>query len=151
MKNLNKYSANQKPTISTASLPDIIFILLFFFMVVTVMRNSELMLKIELPKATQLDKLHKKSLINHIYIGKPRDGRYGEKERVQINDAFVDIDQLGEAILQCENGVPEYLIPKVINSLKVDKNTKMGVVTDVKIELRKVDRLKVNYAALQSE
>ena len=148
MKTLKKYSANERPEISTASLPDIIFILLFFFMVVTVLRNSEDLLKIRLPSATELTKLKKQSLINHIYIGKPKDKRHGEVPKIQINDAFVAVEDIEEAILHCESTAPEHLKSKIINSLKVDEGAHMGIVTDVKLELRKANKLKVNYAAI---
>ncbi len=151
MKTLKKHSTNERPVINTASLPDIIFILLFFFMVVMVMRNSELLLEVQLPKATELDKLQKKSLINHIYIGKPKDRRFGDVPKIQINDAFVSVDEIGDAALHFSNGVPEYLKPKVIHSLKVDEDAHMGIVTDVKLELRKANQLKVNYAVNEKE
>ena len=71
MSKFRKKGGKSTPAISTASLPDIIFMLLFFFMVVTVMRESELKVQVQVPQATELTKLEQKSLVNYIYIGKP--------------------------------------------------------------------------------
>ena len=136
------------PAISTASLPDIIFMLLFFFMVVTVLREHRLMIKVTVPEASEIEKLKHRSLINHIYIGKPIDDRHGTASVVQINDAFVPLDQLQHALKVLENGVPEYQRGLMTNSLKVDREVNMGIVSDVKIEMRKARQLKVNYAAI---
>ena len=57
------------PPISTASLPDVIFMILFFFMVSTTMRDQELLVRYKLPEATEVQKLEKKSLVSFIHIG----------------------------------------------------------------------------------
>ena len=81
------------PPLNTSSLPDLIFTLLFFFMITTSMREMPLMVDIDPPTATELTKLEKKSLITYLYIGKPT-GYYaqklGDENRIQLNDKFID-------------------------------------------------------------
>lgn len=134
------------PPISTASLPDIIFMLLFFFMVTTTMREATLLVRIKAPDATEVQKLEKKSLVSFIYIGPPLKKVYGTESRIQLNDQFADLKDIQEFI-QLERDARDEADRKLLTtSLKVDKETKMGVVTDVKQELRKVGAFKINYS-----
>ena len=97
MSKFQKKRGKSSPAISTASLPDIIFMLLFFFMVVTVLRDSELKLAVNTPYATELTKLEKKSLVNYMYIGKPIvkfQATYGTKPRLQLGDKFAEFDEI---------------------------------------------------------
>ena len=136
-----------KPAISTASLPDIIFMLLFFFMVTTVLRKQEL-LKIVLPSATELTTLEHRSLVNHIYVGKARNPTFGTAPKIQINDAFVRVKDLEPAMQRVVATKDEKLHPLLTTSLKVDQHVKMGIINDVKKELRKARLLKLSYAAV---
>ena len=137
----------ETPGISTASLPDIIFILLFFFMVATVMREREVKVQVIVPDGTEIVKLRKKSLISHIYIGKPTDVALGDASRIQLNDVIGNHKKVGEFVEIERKKLPEVDRKKIIVSLKVDTETKMGIVFDVKQELRKANALKINYAA----
>jgi len=97
MSKFAKKRGKSLPAISTASLPDIVFMLLFFFMVVTKLRDSELKLKISTPFATELTKLEEKSLVNYIYIGRPIEryqAVYGTKPRMQLGDKFAEINEI---------------------------------------------------------
>ena len=135
------------PAISTASLPDIVFMLLFFFMVATVMRENSLKIKNALPVANQVEKLDKKNPVSYIYMGKPSDGfeKYGTESRIQLNDQFADLSEVGAFIGAERAALREELIPFLTVALKVDKDANMGIVGDVKQELRKVNALKINY------
>lgn len=150
MAKIRKEKGKKSPGISTASLPDIIFILLFFFMVVTVMREMEIKVKNQLPQATELTKLQRKSLVSYIYIGEPK-GKYAEElgtaPRIQLNDAFAKPDQVPNFVENERAEVPEKLISAMTFALRVDVDTKMGIVSDVKLKLRKSDALKINYSA----
>lgn len=147
MSKFNKGKKKASPAISTASLPDIVFMLLFFFMVTTVMREVDLKVKINPPEATEISKLENKSLVNYIYIGEPSEAqKYGTEPRIQLNDQFATKEDVAPYIEQKRSEVNEALIPKLTTSLKVDKDAKMGIVTDVKQELRKVQALKINYS-----
>lgn len=134
------------PAISTASLPDIIFMLLFFFMVTTVMREVELKISVKTPEATEIKKLEKKSLVSYIYVGKPKNKSLGDEPRIQLNDQLARLNDIANYIIAEREARNEAEVPFLTTSLKVDKETKMGIVTDLKLELRKVNALKINYS-----
>lgn len=138
------------PAISTASLPDIVFMLLFFFMVVTKLRDSELKVQISTPFATELTKLEEKSLVNYIYIGRPvqrYQAIYGTKPRMQLGDKFAEIGEIPLFLERFKVKVPELQRNKITSSLRIDGEVTMGIVQDVKTQLRKSNQLKVNYSA----
>jgi biopolymer transport protein ExbD len=140
----------ESPAISTASLPDIIFMLLFFFMVVTVMRDSERKVDVTTPNASELTKLEKKSLVNYIYIGRPVEkfqAIAGTKPRIQLGDKFADIKDIPLFLEKHRVKVPESQRGLIKTSLRIDKDVTMGIVTDVKTSLRKAGQLAVNYSA----
>ena len=150
MSKFRKKRGKSTPAISTASLPDIIFILLFFFMVVTVMKDAELKVKVVVPEATELTKLEKKSLVSYFYIGEPKtpyDKELGSTPRLQLNDQFAKISDIPLFLEQQITQVAEVDRPLMFASLRGDKNITMGIVQDVKTELRKNGQLKVNYSA----
>jgi biopolymer transport protein ExbD len=135
------------PAVSTSSLPDIVFMLLFFFMVSTVMREVDLKVQISVPNASEIIKLENKSLVNYVYIGKPVETeKYGTEDRIQLNDAFATAKDIPAYIEMKRGEVDEVLIPLLTTSFKVDVEAKMGLVTDVKQELRKVNALKISYS-----
>ena len=149
MSKFKKDNSKDTPGISTASLPDIVFMLLFFFMVTTVMRETTIMVQQSLPQATEIQKLEKKSLVSYIYIGSPVErmqATYGTKARIQLNDAFATVDDIPQYITSERAARDEKEVPFMTTSIKADQNTKMGVVTDVKQELRKANALKINYS-----
>ena len=140
------------PAISTASLPDIVFMLLFFFMVTTVMKQDDLKIDVTLPQATELKKLEKKSLVSYVYIGAPKkkfQKLWGTEPRIQLNDVFSKVEDIQDFITSEREAKDEAEIPFMFTSLKVDEETKMGVVSDVKQELRKAQALKINYSSRQ--
>lgn len=146
MAKFTKKANKGTPGISTASLPDIIFMLLFFFMVVTVMRQTDLKVKINKPDATETEKLENKSLVDYINIGPPSDKRYGTEPRIQLDDAFATPDDIGIWVKKNREKRRESERPLITTSLKVDRDTKMGIVTDVKLKLRDANALKLNYS-----
>ncbi len=137
--------------ISTASLPDIVFMLLFFFMVATVLRTEEEMVRVIRPEASEIYKIEKKHLIRYINIGPPQDKRYGTEPVIQLNDQFADVAQIRDWVENERLTLAEAEQTKMWVSMKVDQDTKMGVVTDVKQELRKASALKVLYSANSRE
>jgi biopolymer transport protein ExbD len=148
MGRINK-KKKETPEISTASLPDIIFILLFFFMVTTVMRKSDLMLKSNTPQATELTKIKFKQATAYIFIGAPKpehEAVLGNKPRIQLDDAIRPKESVQKFIKEKYALVPTALKGQFIVSLRVDKDATMGIVSDVKQELRKADALKINYS-----
>jgi len=150
MAKFERKGKGKKPGISTASLPDIIFMLLFFFMVTTVMREIEYKIQLVTPEATEVKKLEKKSLVSYIYVGKPKpqyQGLFGTEPRIQLNDAFARVSDIQNYIIAEREARNEAEVPLLTTSLKVDKETKMGIVTDIKLELRKINALKINYSS----
>ncbi len=142
------------PEVSTASLPDIVFMLLFFFMVSTVMRETTLKIDQHLPGATEVQKLERKSLVSFINIGKPKSSFqsiYGTEPRIQLNDAFAKVTDIRDYITAEREKMDEKERPLMTVSLKVDDKTKMGIVVDVKQELRKASALKINYSTRKVE
>jgi len=124
--------------------------LLFFFMVVTVLRDAELKVKVVTPFATELTKLEEKSLVNYVYIGRPMpkyQDVYGTKPRMQLGDKFATVAEIPLFLEKHKVKVPEAKRPKITSSLRVDGEVTMGIVQDVKTELRKAGQLKVNYSA----
>ncbi|HKK39833.1 MAG TPA: biopolymer transporter ExbD [Cryomorphaceae bacterium] len=134
------------PAVSTASLPDIIFMLLFFFMVVTVMRQDDPKVKISKPNATETEKLEKKSLVDYINVGPPIDDRYGTEPKIQLDDSFAEVEDIPFWIKENRERRDEVERPLITTSLKVDRDVQMGIVTDIKQELRESQALKINYS-----
>jgi len=148
MAKFTKKMGGDLPAVNTASLPDIVFMLLFFFMVATVMRQNTLMIQNKLPFADQVEKLDKKDLVMYIYAGKPSpryQQKYGTEARIQLNDKFAEVSDVQQFIYAEREGKREELIPYLTTALKVDVETNMGLVSDIKQELRKAEALKINY------
>lgn len=142
------------PKINTSSLPDIIFILLFFFMVATVLREVSLKVQNQLPQATEIEKIDDKSLVKYIYIGPPQplyQKQYGTDDRIQLNDAIANLGEIGLFISSERADLRPDKRSYMKISLKVDQSSKLGIVTDVKQELRKADALLINYASLRRD
>ncbi|MGM0612839.1 MAG: ExbD/TolR family protein [Bacteroidota bacterium] len=148
MARFKKKKEEGSQTINTASLPDIIFMLLFFFMVSTTMRETQLLVQITQPKATEIQKLEKKELVSYIYIGPPPKGRQamlGTEPRIQLNDSYAETAEVQQFIAREREAMSEGERKLMTTSLKVDQDTKMGIVSDVKQELRQANALKINY------
>lgn len=142
------------PAVSTASLPDIVFMLLFFFMTVTTMKDSSLLVENILPNASEIKKLEKKDRVIYIYVGKPTQEYqkvFGTEPKIQLNDKFASVDEVGSFILAERAKKPQELQNVLTTALKVDKNANMGLITDIKQELRKVNALKVNYTTYEGD
>lgn len=145
-----KKSSNTQSDIPTAALPDIIFMLLFFFMVTTVMRETDIMVKQQLPKATQLTKIERKSLVSYIYIGEPKNtSLYGDEPKIQTNDVFVDPSEIVQFVSQEKDKLSEVERDQITMSMKVDVDVKMGIVSDVQQELREANARKVLYSSIR--
>ena len=140
------------PGLNTSSMSDIIFMFLFFFMVISTMRESNIFVKVILPQGTEIQKLEKKSLNSNIYIGSPiNEKKFGSAPRIQLNDQFAEVKDI-KAFIESERAArDEFDIPLLTTTIKCDKNVKMGDVTDIKEELRKVGALKIIYAATRRE
>ncbi len=142
-----KKKSESSQDIPTAALPDIIFMLLFFFMVTTVLRETEIKVEQKIPRAEQLVKLEKKKLVTYLYIGKPKDSSLGDEPLIQANDAFIGIDGIVQWVNQEKDKLSEVERDQITVSMKVDQETKMGIIVDVQTELREANARKIMYAA----
>ncbi len=147
---IKKKGNKNTPKISSGSLPDIIFMILFFFMVSTTMRDQELLVKTKLPTATEVQKLEKKSLVSYIHVGPPSiamQAKFGTAPRIQLNDSYRTTRDILDYIAAERDNLNEADRAQLTVCLKTDENTKMGIVSDIKQELRRANALKVSYAA----
>jgi biopolymer transport protein ExbD len=154
MSKFNKKKDAGLPAVNTASLPDIVFMLLFFFMTVTVMKDSTLKVENVLPNASEIKKLEKKDRVIYIYVGKPTreyEKTFGTESKIQLNDKFASASEVGDYILMERAKKPQELQNVLTTALKVDKEANMGIISDIKQELRKVNALKVNYTTYEGD
>ena len=143
--------SNTSQDIPTAALPDIIFMLLFFFMVTTVLRETDILVKQQLPRAVQLTKLERKSLVSYIYFGEPKQTNlYGKEPKIQVNDVFVEVSDIVLFVNQEKDKLNEAERDQITMSMKVDVDSKMGIVSDVQQELREANARKVLYSSIKS-
>ncbi len=136
--------------ISTASLPDIVFMLLFFFMISVSFRQTERVVMVKVPEATEIAKLERKDLASYINIGTPLQAfqaQYGTEARIQLNDSFSTVEDIRDFVAAARESMSEAERPFMTVTLKVDESVRMGIVTDVKQELRRCSALKVMYSA----
>ncbi|MEM9855903.1 MAG: biopolymer transporter ExbD [Bacteroidota bacterium] len=145
-----KKKANTKQDIPTSALPDIIFMLLFFFMVTTVLREVTINVKQRIPDATQLRKLQRKSLVSYLYIGEPKKtDQWGSEPRVQANDVFIEPSDVILWVTTEKDKLNEVERDQITIAMKVDREAKRGLVADVELELRKANARKLLYTTLQ--
>lgn len=129
-----KKRASTKQEIPTSSMPDIVFMLLLFFMVSTTLREVDVLVQFKLPEAKAIEKIENKRLISYIWVGNDM--------RIQLNDNIVRLEEIKPIMYKKRTE-----LPNVIVSLRVDKNSDMGIVTDIQQELRKADCRRINYSA----
>ena len=140
------------PSLNVASMPDLIFTVLFFFMIVTHMRNDEVQVRLQVPEGNELRKLANKSSVVNIYIGKPvneETGRQGEDWLVQLNGDLVKPEELPARIEQIRATMSPELAEHLTVSLRADRHTPMGIIQDVKQALQQSYALRINYSATE--
>jgi biopolymer transport protein ExbD len=150
MAKFKKDTISETPELATTSLPDIIFMLIFFFMVTTSMRKSTVMVNQAFPTATEVKKLENKSLVSFINIGAPiksQQGLLGTATRIQLNDKFCEVDEIQDFIASEREKRSENDQKLMTTALKIDEEVRMGLVTDVKQTLRKCGALRISYTA----
>ena len=150
---MSKFKQKEKRTVPqppSGSLSDIVFMLLFFFMVTTTMRETESMVQVTLPEASEVAKLERKDLTSYINIGTPMkhlQSKFGNDSRIQLNDSFRTTAEIRDFIAAERDAMSEADRSFMTVAIKADENTRMGIVTDVKQELRKCSALKIIYTA----
>ncbi len=145
-----KKKANTKQEIPTSALPDIIFMLLFFFMVTTVLREVTINVKQRIPEATQLRKLERKSLVSYLYVGEPKKtDQWGSEPRIQANDVFIEPKDVVLWVASEKDKLNEVERDQITIALKVDKEAKRGLISDIELQLRKANARKLLYSTIQ--
>ena len=134
------------PGLNTAALPDLIFTVLFFFMLVTHMRDVERKVSYEVPKGTELEKLTHKSAVSYIYIGKQL-GTRDTMMHIQLNDKIADVGEVQKYVETERSRMSSEDQGRMTVSIKADRQTPLGIVSDVKQALQQAGALKINYSA----
>lgn len=142
-----KKKANVKQDIPTSSMPDVVFMLLFFFMVTTQLRDTSINVKQRIPQASQLRKLERKTLVAYLYIGEPtKIEQWGKEPKIQANDVFIQPKEIIQWVNQEKAKLDESERDQMTVSLKIDNETKRGIIADVESELRKANARKLLYS-----
>ena len=150
MAGFKKKESRGMPEMNTSSLPDLIFTILFFFMMVTTMREVTLKVKTDIPAGTELEMLEKKSVVSHIFVGPPTDNlraQFGNSTRIQVNDRYIEAREVMDFIAQERQRMTNQA--EQVVSIKADKSTQMGYIIDIKEVLRKSWALRINYSSSQ--
>lgn len=135
------------PTLNMASLPDLIFTVLFFFMIVTHMRDVNLQVRYELPAGTEVRQLGHKASVVHIYVGRGADGEF----HIQLNNELSTLTDI-KAFLEAERSrMGSDDRARMTVSLKADRDVPMGIVSDIKRELQHCYALRFNYSATEKK
>lgn len=138
------------PGLNLAAMPDLIFTVLFFFMIVTHMRDVTPLVRYEVPQGTELDKGARKAGLVYLFIGKPVDSQgrpVSDRTCIQLNDRIVTVDQIPEEINKERALMAEEDRQRMVVSIRADRDTEMGVINEVKQALRKAGALNINYSA----
>jgi biopolymer transport protein ExbD len=145
-----KKKAQVKQDIPTSSMPDVVFMLLFFFMVTTEMRETTIEVQQRIPEATQMRKLARKSLVTNLYVGEPRKTeQFGKEPKIQANDVFIEPKDIVLWVSKEKDKLAENEREQLTVSLKVDNEAKRGIIADVETELRKANTRKVLYTTIE--
>ncbi len=145
-----KKKTKSDPEIPTASLPDIIFMLLFFFMVTTVLRETTINVQQRIPRATELRKLQRKSLVSYLYMGQPQNiSMFGDEPKIQANDVFIEVNDVIMWVEKEKAKLDEVEKDQITIAFKVDEKVKMGLISDVQMQLRKANARKLMYSTPQ--
>jgi len=142
-----RHHSHKVPGLNTSSLPDLIFSVLFFFMIVTHMRKANVLVKYKVPAGTELTKLTHRSATTYIYVGKPMDPSEGSESVVQLNDNLVNVNDIEGYMKHVRKSASDEDKDNLEASIKADRQTKMGIITDIKQALRNANILKINYSA----
>ena len=147
-------SKKEVPGVSSGSLSDIVFMLLFFFMVTTQMRETENKVIVKMPEASEVTKLERKDLSSYVNIGTPTrqyQGQFGTDARIQLNDSFKTTEDIRDFIAAERESLSEADRQFMTTVIRADEDVRMGIITDVKQELRRCSALKIMYMARKAE
>lgn len=147
-----KKEKREVPGLNTAALPDLIFTVLFFFMIVTHMRQADLKVQYRVPEGTELSRLTHKSTAQYVYIGPPSkelQAVMGTETLIQLNDRIVSVDELRDLLIEQRRLMSDEDCDRMVVSIRADQHTDMGIIADVKHALREANALRVSYSAVE--
>ena len=142
------------PGLNTAALPDLIFTVLFFFMIVTHMRQSDLKVQYQVPKGTELSQLVGKATAQYVYIGPPSkelQSKLGKETIIQLNNQIVTVSELRDQLIKVRQKMSDEDQERMVVSIRADRKTNLGIIADVKQALREAGALRVNYSAIDTD
>ena len=148
MKTKKKLAAQTE--LSTASMPDIVFLLLFFFMVSATIKTSDDQLNIQQPSAHALTQVEKKFLIRELHVGYPKNEQLGKAPRISTGDVYIELSQIGNWIEEQRTSLGEAYGDQMIVLIKAHKDIDMGLISDIQQELRRHNARKVLFRTLES-
>ncbi|MGI6313307.1 MAG: biopolymer transporter ExbD [Candidatus Cryptobacteroides sp.] len=150
MSMFKKEGKKEVPAMETASISDIVFMFLFFFMVTTQLRSTENKVQVRIPFASESVKLERKDLSSYIHVGTPirsLQAQYGNETRIQLNDSFRTTKDIRDFVAAERESMSEADRAFMTVCIRADQNTRMGIITDIKQELRRCSALKIMYTA----
>ena len=148
MAKFSRGGKKEMPGISSGSLSDIVFMLLFFFMVTTQLRSTEDLVMVKLPEASEVIKLERKDLASYINVGPPvrnMQAKFGTEARIQLNASFKSVNDIRDFIAAERDAMSEGDRQFMTTVIKADQDVRMGIITDIKQELRRCSALKIMY------
>lgn len=145
---LFKHPKHEIPALNTASMPDLVFTVLFFFMIATHMKEVPVKVNCRVPQSQQLDKLSKKTAVSYIYIGRLPGDKSGHMA-IQLNDRIATTDEISTFIASERASMNDEDLENMTVSLRADKDTPMAIISEVKYALRRVEALRIHYSAEQ--
>ena len=150
MSRFKKKRSNEVPGLNLASMPDLIFTVLFFFMIVTHMRDVDPKVHYQVPQGTELEKEVNKAGLIYVFIGKPVDAQgrqLSDETRIQMGNRYITIDEIGNEIAKERDRMSDEDRQRLTVCIRADRNTEMGIINDVKQALRRAGALNINYSA----
>lgn len=135
------------PVLNTASLPDLIFTVLFFFIIVTHMRDDNVRVSYTTPEGTQLTRLTHKSAVTHIYIGRPMGSKGKGPVVIQVGDRIVPLSKVAASIAAARNSMSPDDQENMSVAISADRDADMQTVMSVKQALRQAGVRRISYTA----
>ena len=139
------------PMLNTSSLPDLIFTVLFFFMIVTHMRDVDLKVSYQVPQGTEVQKLTHKASVVYIYVGRQRGSNATDDFVIQLNNNVATLDDIKAFIAEERSLMNSDDQGRMTVSIKADRDVPLGIIADIKKELQQSFALRINYSATEAK
>ena len=150
MSRFRKKGKRKVPSLNTASLPDLIFTLLFFFLLSTNMRTIPVLTEVHLPEASELQKLKEKSLLVYVIVGKQFVEHNENEYAIQLNSELIALEDMPFQLQLIKNEMEPEKISQSVVVLRIDKDVPMGLVNDIRQNLREAQLQTVYYSVEKS-